>query len=150
MMMLIMSVTLVAGCKKDEEKGNEDACSSVGGDMTLEDINNYLNDDTVANMEFGNVVAVIPFNHINGPREEWKFFALVNFMYKELTENYVKYQVTFLSCTCRSANVNYWSTAYVELTIPDSGSVEDTVLRKLSFLHYMKFLLIIRLISQTI
>ena len=133
MMMLIMSVTLVAGCKKDDGKSDGDGCSAVGGDMTLKDINDYLNDDTVANMEFGNVVAVIPFNHINGPREEWKFFALVNFMYKELTENYVKYQVTFLSCTCRSANVNYWSTAYVELTIPDSGSADDAVLRKLSF-----------------
>jgi len=131
MLMLLMSVTLVAGCDKD--KKDEKAECAGGGDMTLEDVNNYLNDDTIANMEFGNVVAVIPFTHINGPREEWKFFALVNFMYKELSENYVKYQVTFLSCTCRSANVNYWSTAYVELTIPDSGDPEDAVLRKLSF-----------------
>ena len=65
-------------------------------------------------MNKANVVSVIEFNHINGPRDEWKFYALINYMFEEANE--VKYQVTFLSCTCRTADVNYWSTAFVELS----------------------------------
>ncbi len=56
-----------------------------------------------------NVVAVVPISHINGPREETDFYAFVNFKYK--ARNYIKYQITYyLSCTCRSADVNYWMT----------------------------------------
>ena len=130
MMMLLMSVTLVAGCKNDDGgKG----CDGNGGDMTLEDINEMLNDSTNMNMDLANPVAIIPFRHVNGPGDEWKFYALINFQYRDRAENYVKYQVTYLSCTCRSADVNYWSTAYMEMTIPESGSADDIVLQKLSF-----------------
>nr|MCR4707462.1 rhodanese-like domain-containing protein [Clostridiales bacterium] len=34
---------------------------------------------------------------------------------------------------CRSADVNVWSTAYVELTTPSSGKIEDAAIRTLSF-----------------
>ena len=81
-------------------------------------------------MNFANTVAIIPFDHINGPRDEWNFYALINFQYAE--RNYVKYQVTYLSCTCRNANVNYWQTAYVELTTTQSNP-ENAKLRMLSF-----------------
>lgn len=128
-MMLLMSVTLVAGCKKDD--GGE-GCDK-GGDMTLEDLNEMLNDSTNMNMDFANPVAIIPFRHVNGPGNEWKFYALINFQYRDRAENYVKYQVTYLSCTCRSADVNYWQTAYIEMDIPESGEANDIVLRKLSF-----------------
>ena len=116
-MACLMGLSLAAGCKDKK--------------TTLSDVNNFLNDKVNMNMDLANTVAIIPFNHINGPRNEWKFYALVNFQFKERT--YVKYQVTYLSCTCRSANVNYWQTAYIELSLPSSGKAEDVTLRKLSF-----------------
>ncbi|MBR7064147.1 MAG: FMN-binding protein, partial [Treponema sp.] len=112
--------------------GKANPCDDVGGTITLESINKYLNES--ADMGAGsiaNVVAVIPVKHINGPREEHDFYAFVNFKYK--SRNFVKYQVTYLSCTCRSAEVNYWSTAYVEMTLPKSGNVEESVIKYMSF-----------------
>ncbi|WP_428770722.1 FMN-binding protein [Treponema sp. HNW] len=109
-------------------------CDDPGGTITLESINRYLNES--ADMGAGstaNVVAVIPVAHINGPREEHDFYAFVNFKYK--ARNFIKYQVTYLSCTCRSAEVNYWSTAYVEVTLPKSGSIDDAAIKYLSFDH---------------
>lgn len=115
-MACLMGLTLVSGCKEK---------------TTLSEVNKFLNDKVNMNMDLANTVAIIPFNHINGPKNEWKFYALVNFQYKE--KNYVKYQVTYLSCTCRQAKVNYWQTAYMELSLPSSGKAEDVTLRNLSF-----------------
>ena len=120
---MLTCVLLISGCGK----GNTDGCSD---EMTLEDLNAMLNDSEKMNMDLANTVAIIPFNHINGPRNEWKFYALINFQYKERT--YVKYQITYLSCTCRAANVNYWQTAYVELTTSQSNP-ENAKLKALSF-----------------
>ena len=53
--------------------------------------------------------------------------------FKYLARSYIKYQVNFISCTCRSADVNYWSTAFVELTLPESGLLDDAAIRTLSF-----------------
>lgn len=100
--------------------------------LTLEKINEFLN--TSAALGEGtkaNSVAIIPINHIDGPREEDTFYAFVPFKY--VARNYIKYQVTYLSCTCRSADVNYWSTAFVELTLPSSGMLDDAEIRTLSF-----------------
>ena len=110
---------------------NEEGSSACGidGSLDLDAINEFLN--TSADMGEGsiaNAVAIIPINHINGPRDEHDFYAFVNFKYK--ARNYIKYQIT---CTCRSADVNYWMTAYVELTLPDSGNIEDSKIRTLSF-----------------
>ena len=104
----------------------------TAGSITLESINKYLNESgDMGEGSIANVVAVIPIAHINGPREEHDFYAFVNFKYK--ARNFIKYQVTYLSCTCRSAEVNYWSTAYVELTLPKSGNPEDAEIKYLSF-----------------
>ena len=100
--------------------------------ITLEDVNQFLNES--ANLGEGskaNPVAVIPFNHIDGPHEEDLFYAFVPFKY--VARNYIKYQITYISCTCRSADVNYWTTAYVDLTLPESGLLDDAVIRTLSF-----------------
>lgn len=78
-----------------------------------------------------NPVAVIPFNHIDGPQEEDLFYAFVNFKYQ--ARGYIKYQVSYISCTCRSADVNYWSTLYLDLTLPESGLLDDAEIRTLSF-----------------
>lgn len=101
-------------------------------EVDLDTINEYLN--TSADMGEGtvaNAVAIIPIDHINGPREEHSFYAFVNFKY--VARSYIKYQITYLSCTCRSADVNYWMTAYVEMTLPESGKIEDAKIRTLSF-----------------
>ena len=112
------------------EEGSS-ACG-IDGSLDLDAINAFLN--TSADMGEGSIAnadAIIPNNHINGPRDEHDFYAFVNFKYK--ARNYIKYQITYLSCTCRSADVNYWMTAYVELTLPDSGNIEDSKIRTLSF-----------------
>ena len=112
------------------EEGSS-ACG-IDGSLDLDAINEFLN--TSADMGEGsiaNAVAIIPINHINGPRDEHDFYAFVNFKYK--ARNYIKYQITYLSCTCRSADVNYWMTAYVELSLPSSKDINDAEVRFLSF-----------------
>ena len=117
--------------------GNGDCSQCTGNaDINLDAINDYFLTNTHwADMTGpygnGNKVTFIPFTHINGPKAEWNFFAMVNFEYDNMT--YFKYQVTYLSCTCRDASVNYWQTAYVELTVPASGDINDVKLKNLSF-----------------
>ncbi len=108
-----------------------EACSG-SGEISLDAINTFLNESgDLGAGSVANVVAVVPINHVDGPRNEHNFYAFVNFKYK--ARNYIKYQITFISCTCRSADVNYWSTAYVELTLPESKKIEDSEVRFLSF-----------------
>jgi hypothetical protein len=119
-----------------ENIGSEGCNDGVcGGDveLNLDAINDYFkNDPNWKDLNtMGNKMALIPFTHINGPRAEWNFFAFVNFQFN--ARRYYKYQVTYLSCTCRPASVNYWQTAYVELTSPKSGDVNDVKLQMLSF-----------------
>lgn len=114
----------------DDNSGEVPTCSVES--MTLEEINEYLN--TTADLGEGtiaNKVAIVPIDHIDGPRNESKFYAFVNYKYK--ARDYIKYQITYLSCTCRAASVNYWQTAYVELTLPDSKNGDDVQVRYLSF-----------------
>ncbi len=127
-MCCMMLLTTACGKSDDKDNGTSKGCTE---NPTVEDINKMLNG--TLNMDEANPIAIIPFNHVNGPRNEWKFYALVNFVYRDRVENYVKYQVTYLSCTCRTADVNYWQTAYMELTIPESENAEESVLQKLSF-----------------
>lgn len=119
-----------AGLLGEQTAGVEGACTV--DNMSLEDINTFLNES--ADMGEGtvaNAVAVIPINHVDGPRNETNFYAFVNFKYK--ARSYIKYQITYLSCTCRQADVNFWQTAYVELTLPDSKDIKDAEVRTLSF-----------------
>lgn len=105
---------------------------TAGGEMSVESVNEFLNKSAdMGEGSIANVVAVIPINHIDGPKNESNFYAFVNFKYA--TRSFIKYQVTYLSCTCRSAAVNYWQTAYVELTLPTSKKIEDSEVRTLSF-----------------
>ena len=105
---------------------------AMAEDLSLGQVNSFLNSSAkLGEGSKGNQVAVIPFNHIDGPKEEDLFYAFVPFKY--VARNYIKYQVVFLSCTCRSADVNLWSTAYVELSLPSSGKIEDSEVRTLSF-----------------
>ena len=100
--------------------------------ITLEDVNRFLNESAkLGPGTKANPVAVIEIDHIDGPQEEDLFYAFVSFKYE--ARNYIKYQVTYISCTCRSADVNLWTTAYLELTKPESGLLDDAVVRTLSF-----------------
>jgi len=76
LLVMFMGLTLAAGCKDKEKEPT-----------TLDDVNAFLNDKETMNMDLANTVAIIPFNHINGPKNEWKFYALVNFQYKERGKN---------------------------------------------------------------
>lgn len=99
---------------------------------TVPEVNDFLNNSAKLGPNTkANPVAVIPFNHIDGPQEEDLFYAFVNFKYQ--ARGYIKYQVSYISCTCRSADVNYWSTVYVDLTLPDSGLLDDAAIRTLSY-----------------
>jgi uncharacterized protein with FMN-binding domain len=122
-----------AGVDPAQYGGKEVQAAGAGGcTFDVTSVNEWLNNSAdLGEGTMGNAVAVIPINHVNGPREETKFYAFVNFKYK--ARNYIKYQITYLSCTCRSADVNYWQTAYVELTLPDSKDINDSKVRFLSF-----------------
>jgi len=70
-----------------------------------------INDDsssTGATTDF-----MIPFVHINGEAAETDKFAYL--LFEEPVQEYVKYQITYLSCTCRSQLLNYWQVAFVEI-----------------------------------
>lgn len=108
------------------------SASMLAEEINLEKVNEFLN--TSAKLGDGskaNQVAIIPINHIDGPKNEDLFYAFVPFKY--VARNYIKYQVSFIACTCRSADVNVWSTAYVELGLPSSGLIKDAQIRFLSF-----------------
>ena len=106
--------------------------AASAAELSLSDVNNFLN--TSAKLGEGskaNPVAIIPVNHIDGPKEEDLFYAFVPFKY--VARNYIKYQVTFISCTCRPTDLNVWSTAYLELTLPESGKIADSAVKFFSF-----------------
>lgn len=106
--------------------------TALASEMSLGDVNAWLNGSAkLGEGSKGNQIAVIPFSHIDGPGDEDLFYAFVPFKY--VSRNYIKYQVSFLSCTCRPADMNMWSTAYVELSLPDSGKIDDAEVRFLSF-----------------
>jgi len=128
-------IVLFATCSCTIQIGNG---TSDGGNqgqecsvLDLDSINEYLNSGDLSTSGRGNVIAVIPITHINGPKDIDQFYAFIDFKYK--ARNYIKYQITYLSCTCRSANVNYWQTAYVEITLPESKNINDAKIKFLSF-----------------
>jgi len=104
----------------------------IATDINLESINKFLNESAdLGPGSIANPVAIIPYKHIDGPKNNSDFYAFVNFQYQ--ARDFIKYQISYVSCTCRPAAVNYWQTAYVELSLPSSKNVEDVVLRKISF-----------------
>ncbi len=135
-MAALLTLTSLVGCGVNgvNSGGTSSSGGSAGGactvdNLTLPTLNEYLN---TVDMENANPVAVIEFTHVNGPRVEWDFYALINFEYEALF--YTKYQVTFLSCTCRSKDVNFWSTMYVELSKPGEDQTNDDIkIRTISF-----------------
>ena len=129
MRFLVASLLFAAlsGCSPAESNTPEPT-----GELTLEMINEWLNSSgDIGPGTIANAVAVVPIMHIDGPKRESDFYAFINFKYKG--RDYIKYQITYLSCTCRAAYVNYWQTMYIELSLPESGSKDDVVVRFVSF-----------------
>ncbi len=96
----------------DAVSGASDSNYSAPGEMDAEVIS-YSGEGIVLDNVF-------IFNHVNGHRLETDRVAYVLFEYEMM--DYVKYQVAYIACTCRSPEVNYYSVAYVELDKND-GSV---------------------------
>jgi len=87
---------------------NEEPCDTTEPVDTEEPV------ETVCPVETGTRVDnVIPYVHINGEGHEVDRNAFLLFEYE--SRDYVKYQVSYLSCTCRSAAVNFWNVAYIEV-----------------------------------
>jgi hypothetical protein len=97
-----------AECILTAEVGNDEPCEPVDPVDPVEPV------EPVCPVEEGTYVEnAIPFIHINGEGHETDKLAFLLFEYE--ARDYVKYQVSYLSCTCRSASVNFWNTAYIEI-----------------------------------
>ena len=123
---ILVLVFIAAGCS------NSQAPAASDSEITLDQINTFLNESAgLGSGGIANVVSVIPHAHIDGPKNETPFYAFVTFKYR--ARDYIKYQVSYLSCTCREASVNMWQTMYVELTLPESKNPEDVKVKFISF-----------------
>lgn len=133
---ILGSLAMILGltsCGVNGSCNGDGPCEGGAGSMSLDAINKYFETDPYwSNMNAnGNKVTLIPFTHINGPKIEWEFFGIVNY---EFNYDYgYKYQVTYLSCTCRTKDINYWQTAFIDLSTPVSGNADDIVLKNISF-----------------
>lgn len=68
---------------------------------------------------------IIEYTHINGEGTEVEREGVLLFEYESI--EFVKYQFSYLSCTCRAPNVNYWQVMYIEI------NKEDGSVRQISF-----------------
>ena len=132
---ILLVVSLLAACSgtTTDDATDEGAEEVTSCAYTVEGITDYLNENEDM-QAVGNPIAIIPIDHINGPREEHDLYAMVDFKYTQGgAVSFIKYQVTYVSCTCRAANMNFWQTAYIELTLPESKAREDVQIRYLSY-----------------
>ncbi|NLJ57572.1 MAG: hypothetical protein GX339_01880 [Tissierellia bacterium] len=74
---------------------------------------------------------VITYKHLKHG-EESDYAGVILFEYE--MDNYTKYQVSFLSCTCRAASENFQHLMYVELN-NNNNSPEEATIRNIEF-HY--------------
>ena len=104
--LVLVLVFVISGCSNNQAANAAEA-SVTETDINIEQINAFLNESAGLGPDgIGNIVAVIPHAHIDGPKNETPFYAFVNFRYR--ARDYIKYQVSYLSCTCREASVNMW------------------------------------------
>ncbi len=59
-------------------------------------------------------ITLLQFPHLDGYGSEVMRDMPILFEYE--MRDYVKYQVAFVSCTCRAPRVNYWSVAYFDIS----------------------------------
>lgn len=67
----------------------------------------------------------IQYGHINGHGvvTDKNAFVLLEFKLRD----YIRYQVTYLSCTCRPADLNYWQVAFVEISLKTSSVPSEII-----------------------
>lgn len=128
--LVLVLVFAISGCSNNQTPGAQ--AEAAEPEINLDQINAFLNESGGLGPDgIGNIVAVIPHAHIDGPKNESPFYAFVTFRYR--ARDYIKYQVSYLSCTCREASVNMWQTMYVELTLPESKNPDDVKIKYISF-----------------
>lgn len=109
---------VIVDCEADP--GNEDCQIEVDCAVTPE------HEDCAEEPVVVGLDNVFQYPHINGhgvENEEQNAFVL----FEEEMLGYVKYQVSYLSCTCRNSDVNYWQVMYLEI------STTDNSVRRISF-----------------
>lgn len=86
---------------------------------------------SAANMDYDNFSneRVITYKHRKGD-ELNDYAAVILFEYE--MDNYTKYQVSYLSCTCRAASENYQHLLYVEIN-NNNNSVEEATIRNIEY-----------------
>ena len=67
---------------------------------------------------------IIEYRHLKHGQSD-SYAAVILYEYK--MDNYTKYQVSFLSCTCRAPSENYQHLMYVEINNNNSSSEEATI-----------------------
>lgn len=72
---------------------------------------------------------IIEYKHIKSGQTE-NYGAVILYEYK--MDNYTKYQVSFLSCTCRAASENYQHMMYIEIN-NNNNSPEEATIRDIKF-----------------
>lgn len=128
--LVLVLVFAISGCSNNQTPGAQ--AEAAEPEINLDQINAFLNESGGLGPDgIANIVAVIPHAHIDGPKNESPFYAFVTFRYR--ARDYIKYQVSYLSCTCREASVNMWQTMYVELTLPESKNPDDVKIKYISF-----------------
>lgn len=65
-------------------------------------------DDNTVDADF-----LVAYTHLNGHGVETDKNAVI--LFEVEVRDYVKYQIAYLSCTCRDKVVNYWNVAYIEI-----------------------------------
>jgi len=86
---------------------------------------------SAANIKYDNFNSdrIITYKHRKN-NEEKDYAAVILFEYE--MDNYTKYQVSYLSCTCRSASENYQHLMYVEIN-NNNNSPEEATIRNIDF-----------------
>lgn len=86
---------------------------------------------STANMDYDNFSndRIITYKHRKG-NELNDYAAVILFEYE--MDNFTKYQVSYLSCTCRAASENYQHLLYVEIN-NNNNSPEEATIRNIKY-----------------
>lgn len=78
-------------------------------------------------------LTILRFPHLDGHGSEVMKDMPILFEYE--MRGYVKYQVTFVACTCRAPRDNFWSVAYIDIST-ETGEILYISFEKDSSGHY--------------
>jgi len=75
---------------------------------------------------------VISYQHLKGG-ETQEYAGVILYEYE--MDNYTKYQVSYLSCTCRDASQNYQHLMYIEIN-NNNNSAEEATIRNIEYQYW--------------